>query len=273
VGRRISPPLSLEDVFGYTTAYMINIFRKNKKDETEEQIPTSSQSEYKKQLDVDIVREECEKNHDESIDIRLCAVDREFRQGFDLIHRYPASVTIFGSTRFTEDNKYYKMARETARRIADELGYAVVTGGGPGIMEAGNRGAVDGNTPSLGLTIRLPFEQRTNDYVEHEVSFYYFFSRKVMLSYSSEAYIYFPGGFGTMDEFFEILTLVQTKKAEHLPIILMGSEYWKPLDEFIRKQLLETYGTISPEDPDLYVITDDIDEAVKMVAEAPIRKK
>jgi uncharacterized protein (TIGR00730 family) len=254
---------------------MLNIFRKKEeKNESDGHDSLKSQRRgHGRRSDADTVREECHKKHDDSLDIRMCAVDKEFRQGFDLIHRYPASVTIFGSTRFPEDHKYYKLARETARRIADELGYAVVTGGGPGIMEAGNRGAVEGNAPSVGVTIRLPFEQRTNDYVEHEASFYYFFSRKVILSYSSEAYIYFPGGFGTMDEFFEILTLVQTKKAERLPIILMGSEYWKPLDEFIRKNLLETYGTISPEDPDLYVITDDIDEVVRMVAEAPVRKK
>ena len=246
----------------------MNIFSKKKRDPL-----NSPRIGGGKRSDADTIRKECHDTHDDHIDVRMCAVDREFRQGFELIHRYPASVTIFGSTRFTQDNKYYEMARETARRIADELGYAVVTGGGPGIMEAGNRGAVEGNAPSVGITIRLPFEQRTNDYVEHEASFYYFFSRKVILSYSSEAYIYFPGGFGTLDEFFEILTLVQTKKAERLPIILMGSEYWKPLDEFIRKELLEKHGTVSPEDPDLYVITDDIDEAVRMVSQAPVRKK
>lgn len=252
---------------------MMNIFRKRESKKEEHDPFKNPRKGHGRRSAADDVREECQKKHEDSLDIRMCAVDREFRQGFDLIHRYPASVTIFGSTRFPEDHKYYKLARETARRIADELGYAIVTGGGPGIMEAGNRGAVDGNAPSLGITIRLPFEQRTNDYVEHEASFYYFFSRKVILSYSSEAYIYFPGGFGTMDEFFEILTLVQTKKAERLPIILMGSEYWKPLDAFISNNLLETYGTISPEDPDLYVITDDVDEVVRMVREAPVRKK
>lgn len=256
---------------------MINIFRKNKKkggkEEGKHDPLKSPRIGGGKRSDADVIRADCHEKHDDHIDVRMCAVDREFRQGFELIHRYPASVTIFGSTRFTEENPYYQMAQETARRIADELGYAVVTGGGPGIMEAGNRGAVEGNAPSVGITIRLPFEQRTNEYVEHEASFYYFFSRKVILSYSSEAYIYFPGGFGTLDEFFEILTLVQTKKTEQLPIILMGSEFWKPLDVFIRKELLETYGTISPEDPDLYVITDDIDEVVRMVSQAPVRKK
>lgn len=246
----------------------MNIFSRKKRNPL-----SSSRIGGGKRFDADTIRKECHDTHDDHIDVRMCAVDREFRQGFDLIHRYPASVTIFGSTRFPEDHTYYKLARETARRIADELGYAVVTGGGPGIMEAGNRGAVEGNAPSVGITIRLPFEQHTNDYVEHEASFYYFFSRKVVLSYSSEAYIYFPGGFGTMDEFFEILTLVQTKKAERLPIILMGSEFWKPLDEFIRQELLNNHGTISPEDPDLYVITDSVDEVVRMVAEAPVRKK
>ncbi len=219
------------------------------------------------------MRKECYARHADRIDIRMCAVNKEFRQGFDLIRRYPTSVTIFGSARFKEDHPYYQLARETARRIAKETGYAIITGGGPGIMEAGNRGAKDANGVSIGITIDLPFEQETNPYVDQEASFYYFFSRKVVMSYSSEAYIYFPGGFGTLDEFFEILTLVQTKKAERLPIILMGSDFWKPLDGFIRSLLSEQYGTISEGDECLYTITDDIDQVVKMVQDAPINRQ
>ncbi|NTV44116.1 MAG: TIGR00730 family Rossman fold protein [Candidatus Yonathbacteria bacterium] len=211
--------------------------------------------------------------YNDRIDIRMCAVNKEFRQGFDLIRRYPTSVTIFGSARFKEDHEYYRLARETARRIVDETGYAIITGGGPGIMEAGNRGAKDAGGTSIGITIDLPFEQETNPYVDYEASFYYFFSRKVVLSYSSEAYIYFPGGFGTIDELFEILTLVQTHKAERLPIILMGSDFWTPLDAFIRATLLEKLGTITEGDEQLYVITDDVDRVVKMVQDAPINRQ
>jgi uncharacterized protein (TIGR00730 family) len=222
---------------------------------------------------VDQMRRECTEKYNDRIDVRMCAVNKEFRQGFDLIRRYPTSVTMFGSARFCEDHKYYKLARETARRIVEETGYAIITGGGPGIMEAGNRGAKDANGVSIGITINLPFEQKTNPYVDYESSFYYFFSRKVVLSYSSEAYIYFPGGFGTMDEFFEILTLVQTGKTEKLPIILMGEEFWKPLDGFIKETLLERFGTISEKDDTLYTITDNIDLAVKMVQDAPINRQ
>ena len=223
--------------------------------------------------DVDTMRKECTEKYNDRIDVRMCAVNKEFRQGFDLIRKYPTSVTMFGSARFKEDHAYYALARETARRIVEETGYAIITGGGPGIMEAGNRGAKDGNGTSIGITIDLPFEQETNKYVDHEAAFYYFFSRKVVLSYSSEAYIYFPGGFGTMDEFFEILTLVQTQKTERLPIILMGSDFWQPLDGFIRSVLLETYGTISDGDQQLYVITDDIDTVIQMIQDAPINRQ
>ncbi|NTV22296.1 MAG: TIGR00730 family Rossman fold protein [Candidatus Yonathbacteria bacterium] len=222
---------------------------------------------------VDEMRKECNEKYNDRIDVRMCAVNREFRQGFDLIRKYPTSVTMFGSARFDEHHKYYKLARETARRIVEETGYAILTGGGPGIMEAGNRGAKDGGGVSIGITIDLPFEQHTNPYVDHEAAFYYFFSRKVVLSYSSEAYVYFPGGFGTMDEFFEILTLVQTKKTERLPIILMGSDFWKPLDGFIRSMLLEEQGTITEGDQNLYTITDDIDRVVQMIQDAPINRQ
>jgi uncharacterized protein (TIGR00730 family) len=205
---------------------------------------------------------------------RVAEITTEFRKGFSFIKSHPKSVTFFGSARFDETNPYYQKARSIGKRIS-ELGFAVATGGGPGIMEAGNRGAVegDGNEHSIGICIRLPHEQITNPYVTDGLDFKYFFSRKVILSFSAEAYVYFPGGFGTMDEFFEILTLVQTGKIEKVPIILVGTEYWKPLEQFIQKVLLEKFHTINEQDLCLYTITDDEDLVIDMVKDAPLRQE
>ena len=149
--------------------------------------------------------------------------------------------------------------------IVQETGASIITGGGPGIMEAANRGAADEHGVSIGMTIELPQEQVTNEYVNRSIDFYYFFSRKVALSFAARAYVYFPGGFGTLDEFFEIITLKQTKRIKPIPVILVGSDFWKPLDSYIKKQLTETYKTIDPEDRDLYVITDDNTAVVDMI--------
>jgi uncharacterized protein (TIGR00730 family) len=205
---------------------------------------------------------------------RVAEITTEFRRGFSFIKDHPKTVTFFGSARFKEDHPYYKKARRLGKRIS-ELGYAVVTGGGPGIMEAGNRGAHegDGNEHSLGVCIKLPHEQITNPYVTDGLDFKYFFSRKVILSFSAEAYVYFPGGFGTMDEFFEILTLVQTGKIERVPIVLVGVEYWKPLEDFIKKVLLDKFETISEKDLCLYTITDDEDLVLDIVQKAPLRQE
>jgi len=183
------------------------------------------------------------------------------------------SVTFWGSARLTEDHEDYQRALRLARRISGELGYIITTGGGPGIMEAGNRGAYEMGKPSLGLTIKLPMEQNTNKYVTEEVPFYFFFSRKVLMAYSAEAYLYFPGGFGTLDELFEILTLVQTEKINKLPIILVGKKFWEPLDKFIKETLLKDFATISPEDLDLYTITDDEEEIMRILKGAPMREE
>jgi len=180
---------------------------------------------------------------------------------------------LFGSARLPEDNEHYKQAQRIAYRIAKELDYAIITGGGPGIMEAANRGAYEAGGRSVGMTIHLPFEQTTSKYVKDELQFYFFFTRKVSMTFSAEAYLYFPGGFGTMDELFEILTLVQTEKIEKVPIILVGEDYWRPLDEFIKKTLLETHETISPEDLNLYTITDDEDKILEIVKNAPLRNE
>lgn len=209
---------------------------------------------------------------------RVAEITEEFRKGFAFIKEHPKSVTFFGSARFGEDHPYYKKARQMAKRISD-AGFAVVTGGGPGIMEAANRGASDGcgkncgNEYSLGICIKLPHEQITNPYVTDGLEFKYFFSRKVILTFSAEAYVYFPGGFGTIDEFFEIVTLIQTNKIERVPIILVGDNYWKPLDTFIRKTLYENYTTISEKDMELYTITEDEEKILEIIKNAPLRRE
>jgi len=201
---------------------------------------------------------------------RVSRISKEFAAGFEFINHYPKSVTFFGSTRLKEGNKYHQKAMHIAEEIS-KLGFTVVTGGGPGIMEAANHGAHNIGGPSLGFNIQLPFEQVLNPYVSESQSFYYFFSRKVALSFSAEAYLYFPGGYGTLDEFFEILTLVQTNKIPKVPIILVGSSFWKPLDKFIREHLFEKYKTIDKKDFSLYKITDDEKEILKIIKKTPMR--
>ncbi|MDZ7726393.1 MAG: TIGR00730 family Rossman fold protein [Candidatus Campbellbacteria bacterium] len=215
-----------------------------------------------------IVRERVE----EEANRRVSLIGNEFAKGFDVIRDYPKSVTFFGSSRLSESHPYYKKAQEVAHRLSDD-GFTVVTGGGPGIMEAANRGAFEAGGDSLGFSIELPFEQVINKYVTKSLSFNYFFSRKVMLAFSAEAYIYFPGGFGTLDEFFEIVTLVQTQKIPRVPIILVGDEFWGALDDFIHNMLVNKYQTIGPEDEELYTMTEDIDEISKIVKNAPKRKE
>jgi len=208
----------------------------------------------------------------EEADRRVSLITKEFSKGFSFAERYNKSVTFFGSARFSEDNPHYKKARSVAYKLS-KLGYAVVTGGGPGIMEAANRGAREAGGQSLAFSIELPKEQIINQYVDDYVSFHYFFSRKVCLSYSAEAYIYFPGGFGTVNEFFEILTLAQTRKIPSVPIIVVGRDYWKPLDGFMRNMLYEKHGAVDKNDFDLYTITDDEDEIIEIVKAAPMRRE
>ncbi|PIP86826.1 TIGR00730 family Rossman fold protein [Candidatus Campbellbacteria bacterium CG22_combo_CG10-13_8_21_14_all_36_13] len=205
---------------------------------------------------------------------RVNRIDKEFMKGFSFIKAHPKSVTFFGSARFEEDHPYYERARSLGEKIA-QLGFDVITGGGPGIMQGGNKGAKESGGPgkSLGINIELPFEQVLNPYVDESESFYYFFARKVILTFSAEAYVYFPGGFGTLDEFFEILTLVQTRKIPPVPILLVGREYWEPLDQFIRTTLAEKFKTIEPEDADLYRIVDTDEEVVEIIKNAPLREE
>jgi len=201
---------------------------------------------------------------------RVTFIAKEFTNGFEFIKNYPRSVTFFGSARIKEDEIYYKKARDLAGQIVSELHYSVTTGGGPGIMEAANRGAFESGGNSLGLTIELPHEQADNKYLTDKEDFHYFFSRKVCLSFSAEAYIFFPGGFGTLDEFLEILTLVQTNKIPKAPIILVGVSFWSPLEQFFKDVLLEN-RTIAEKDLSLYTITDDENEILKIIKQAPIR--
>lgn len=199
---------------------------------------------------------------------RLSTIAIEFERGFEFLDRKQKSVTFFGSARTDENHRHYKQAYELAKMLATELDYSVVTGGGSGIMEAGNRGAKDALVPSYGMTIMLPSEQKTNPYVTEEINFHYFFSRKVLLSFAASAYIYFPGGFGTLDELFEILTLVQTKKIEPVPVILFGSDFWEPLDLFIKQHLVEKFKTINSKDRELYTVTDNPGEVINIVRQA-----
>ncbi|MEZ4103240.1 MAG: TIGR00730 family Rossman fold protein [Candidatus Paceibacterota bacterium] len=228
-----------------------------------------------KRLSIDEIKSGCiYLTKGDETETRICVVNEEFRQGFEMVKAHKdngKSATFWGSARLKEDHEDYQRAWRLSKRISGELGYSIVTGGGPGIMEAGNRGAYEMGKPSLGLTIKLPMEQYTNKYVTEEIPFYFFFTRKVLMAYSAEAYLYFPGGFGTLDELFEILTLVQTGKISKVPIILVGRKFWEPLQGFIDNTLLKEFETISPEDLNLYTITDDEDEIVEIVRNAPMR--
>ena len=207
--------------------------------------------------------------HDTAIK-RVHLITKEFKDGFEFLRNYPKSVTIFGGTHFTEDSPYYIKARSLSGRIVKELEYSIFTGGGPGVMEAANRGAFDAGGNSFGLTIELSHRQVQNKYLTKKLDFYYFFSRKVCLAFSAETYIFFPGGFGTLDEFFEIITLVQTGKIEKVPIILMGSDFWNPLDNFMKKEFISR-KTIDIEDTTIYTITDSEDEVIDIIRKAPVR--
>ena len=188
----------------------------------------------------------------------------EFIRGFRALHFVGPCVTVFGSARFKEEHRYYELAREMGGRIV-QLGFTVMTGGGPGIMEAANRGAHEAGGPSIGCNIQLPMEQEPNPYVDRFVEFRYFFVRKVMLVKYSYAFVVLPGGFGTLDELFEALTLIQTDKISSFPVVLMGVDYWTPLIEFFRARLIAE-GTISPADINLLMLTDSVDEAIAHIA-------
>ena len=193
---------------------------------------------------------------------RVFRIMGEFVEGFDALAKVGPAVTIFGSARVPPDHPQYEQARYTAELLG-RAGFSIITGGGPGIMEAANRGAREAGARSIGCNIELPFEQHVNPYVDVAINFRYFFVRKTMFVKYAEAFVIFPGGFGTLDELFEALTLVQTGKVRDFPLILFGSQYWKGMVEWVRGTLLEE-GKISPEDVDLLYVTDSPEEVVKV---------
>ena len=190
----------------------------------------------------------------------------EFVNGYEKMGRIGPCVSIFGSARTKPDNPYFKLAQEIAFKIS-KAGYGVISGGGPGIMEAANKGAHLGGGASVGLNIDLPFEQHFNPYIDHDknLQFDYFFVRKVMFVKYSQGFVVMPGGFGTLDELFEAVTLIQTKKIGKFPIILVGSEFWSGLFDWIKNVLVEKYANVSPEDLDLIKIVDTADEVITII--------
>ncbi|MDK8472543.1 TIGR00730 family Rossman fold protein [Corynebacterium accolens] len=196
---------------------------------------------------------------------RVLRIQGEFVAGFDALAKLPKAVTVFGSARTKPEDASYQMAEELGRKLA-ECAYAVITGGGPGIMEAANKGAHEGDGLSVGLGIELPHEQGLNKYVDLGLNFRYFFARKTMFLKYSQAFVCLPGGMGTMDEFFEVLCMVQTGKVTNYPIVLMGTEYWSGLLEWI-KNTLAAGGYINEDDQELFLLTDDPDEAVAHIIE------
>ena len=197
---------------------------------------------------------------------RVFRIMGEFGEGFDSLAKIGRAVTIFGSARVPPGTAEYEAARETARLLG-EAGFSIITGGGPGIMEAANRGARDAGVLSVGCNIELPFEQAVNPYVDLPINFRYFFVRKTMFVKYAEAFVIFPGGFGTLDELSEALTLIQTGKVRDFPVVLFGSAYWSGFLKWVRDALLAE-GKISPDDVDLMVLTDDPHEVVRIIVEA-----
>ena len=201
---------------------------------------------------------------------RVAEIAREFSEGFRFLEDYPKSATFFGSNQAKEGDFYYEDARKLSGKFVKELGYSIVSGGSLGIMEAADRGAKETGGTSLGLLINLPNGQPTNTYITKSIGFHYFFARKVCLAFGAEVFIFYPGGFGTLDEFFELATLIQTKKITVVPLICVGSEYWNKLKNFMQEEML-AHGAIQPEHLDLLTITDNHDEILEIVKNAPVR--
>ena len=200
---------------------------------------------------------------------RLERIDEELRMGFDALAHVGKAVSIFGSARTPDGHAEYEQAR-VAARLLGEHGFAIITGGGPGVMEAANRGAQDAGVPSIGLDIELPHEQAQNPWVDLPLTFHYFFARKVMFVRYASAFVVFPGGFGTLDELFEAATLRQTGKIHHFPVVLVGKAFWQGLVDWLCGPVLEG-GKIAPEDIERLVLTDDLDEVVELLETADHR--
>lgn len=197
---------------------------------------------------------------------RIFKIMAEFVEGYEKLSRIGPCVSIFGSARLTSDNIYYKLAEQVAFKLT-QFGYGIITGGGPGIMEAANLGAKRGLGRSVGINIALPFEQNANLFIDNDklITFDYFFVRKTMFMKYAQGFIVLPGGFGTFDELFEALTLIQTEKIGRFPIVLIGTEYWSGLVDWIKKTMLEDHACISPDDMNLFHLVDDPDEAVEII--------
>ena len=197
---------------------------------------------------------------------RVFRIMAEFVEGFDELSKLGPAVSIFGSSRLTPDDPYYQLAERTAAALVKQ-GYAIITGGGPGIMEAANKGAFEADGKSVGLNIDIPAEQTANPYQTLSLNFRYFFARKMMFTKYARAFVILPGGFGTLDEFFESLTLIQTLRMFRFPVILMGADYWKGLIDWIQNTMRPS-GTISDDDIGLYTVTDDPAEVVALIRKA-----
>ena len=195
---------------------------------------------------------------------RVFRIMAEFVEAFEKLANLGPAVSIFGSARFRPSNPYYRLTRRTAKLFAQN-GLAVITGGGPGVMEAANRGAIEAGGKSVGLNIALPQEQEANPYQNIAMHFHYFFARKVMFIKYAQAFVIFPGGYGTMDEFFESMTLIQTMKIRRFPVVAMGTKFWEPLREFLQTRMYRQFKTISKEDLNFFAMTDDPEEALAIV--------
>lgn len=202
---------------------------------------------------------------------RLRGVVDEFEQAFDVLGKYDRTVTVFGSARLPQDDPVCQVVYSMGCRLAEE-GYAVVTGGGGGVMAAANHGAKDAGGASIGLNIHLPHEQSLNEFTTESFQFEHFFARKVSMTLDASAYLYFPGGFGTLDELTELITLEQTNKMPKAPIILFGSEFWRPFDAYVKSTLEQEFHTITPDDQSLYTITDDIDHVISLIRDYDVRR-
>lgn len=202
---------------------------------------------------------------------RIFRIMSEFIEGFQFLADLKKEVTFFGSARFKETNVHYQEALKLSRMLG-KAGFTVVTGGGPGIMEAGNRGATEVGAESVGLNIQLPTEQRINKYVKKSIGFYYFFTRKVMLSASAQAYVFFPGGFGTVDELLELVVLIQTKKTEPIPVVLVGKDFWSGFLSWAEEQMLKKHRAINSEDLKICKLVDSAEEAFKIIVQTKERK-
>lgn len=196
---------------------------------------------------------------------RIFRIMAEFIDGFTFLSQFTKTITFFGSNRLKENHQSYQQAYQLAKILALK-GYTILSGGGPGIMEAANKGAFEVKGESVGINIQMPDAQRTNPYVKKSIALNYFFTRKVLLAFSAQAFIYFPGGFGTLDEMFEISTLIQSNKLENkVPIILFGKDYWQTLVDWAERELLNNYQTVSKEDLAIWHVVDDIDRAVEII--------